>query len=100
MMGRYGYGVAHESRAAGPVHNGFCEALTNLEKETFDMLKKLMAFREAYLRDESGATAIEYGMIAAGIAVVVVGLIAVFGPAMEESFTSLAEGISSSSFEE
>ncbi len=42
------------------------------------MLTKLIALKEAYINNEDGATAIEYGLIAAGIAVaiaVTVGLV-------------------------
>lgn len=39
-----------------------------------------------FVRDESGATAIEYGLIAAGIAVAVIAAMSVLTPAIEGVF--------------
>lgn len=44
-----------------------------------------------FVADESGATAIEYGLIAALMAVVVIGAVAVLGPELEESFRGIGE---------
>jgi pilus assembly protein Flp/PilA len=41
-----------------------------------------MSMLRRFLRDESGATAVEYGMIAVAMATVIFGLWATFGPAM------------------
>lgn len=46
-------------------------------------------FLKSFIRDESGATAIEYGLIAAGIAVAVAAAVQVFGTAVETGFTNL-----------
>lgn len=54
------------------------------------MLRKLYAMREAYLRDENGATAIEYGLIAAGIALVIVGAVFTFGQDLNTLFTGMS----------
>lgn len=43
-----------------------------------------------FAKDESGATAIEYGLIAALMAIVVIAAIAIIGPALKTTF----EGIS------
>lgn len=43
------------------------------------MLIKLLAMKNAYLADEKGATAIEYGLIAAGISLVIIGAVFAFG---------------------
>lgn len=43
-----------------------------------------------FANDESGATAIEYGLIAAGIAVVVVGAVRLVGTNLNTTFNSLA----------
>ena len=45
------------------------------------------------LTDESGATAIEYGLIAAGIAVVIIGAVQSVGTALNKTFTSVATAI-------
>jgi pilus assembly protein Flp/PilA len=40
----------------------------------------------AYLKDESGATAIEYGLIAAGISVVIIGTVNAIGSTLNTKF--------------
>lgn len=52
-------------------------------------MKKLLAFREAYLRNEDGATAIEYGLIAAGISLAIVGVVFTFGTELLAMFTTM-----------
>ncbi|WP_404400048.1 Flp family type IVb pilin [Pelagibacterium halotolerans] len=42
-----------------------------------------------FAKDESGATAIEYGLIAALMAVVVIAAIALLGPQIESTFNSI-----------
>jgi pilus assembly protein Flp/PilA len=49
-------------------------------------MSKLVAF----LKDESGATAIEYGLIAAGIAVVIIAAVNTVGSKLNGTFTSIA----------
>ncbi|RDE10013.1 Flp family type IVb pilin [Pelagibacterium lacus] len=44
-----------------------------------------------FAADESGATAIEYGLIAALMAVVVIAAINILGPEIEKSFGSIGE---------
>jgi pilus assembly protein Flp/PilA len=43
-----------------------------------------------FVRDESGATAIEYGLIAALIAVVVIGAVTAVGNGLSTTFTTVA----------
>lgn len=50
------------------------------------MLKQICAFREAYLKNEDGATAIEYGLIAAGIALAIAGVVFVMGDDLKAMF--------------
>ena len=50
------------------------------------MLKTLVAFA----RDESGATAIEYGLIAAGISVAIIAVINGLGTKLNTKFTSIS----------
>lgn len=54
-------------------------------------MKKLLAFREAYLRNEDGATAIEYGLIAAGISLAIVAVVFTFGEQLNELFTTMGD---------
>ncbi|OJU24698.1 MAG: fimbrial protein [Nitrobacter sp. 62-13] len=42
-----------------------------------------------FLKDESGATAIEYGLIAAGISVVIIGAVQLIGTSLNTTFTSI-----------
>jgi pilus assembly protein Flp/PilA len=42
----------------------------------------------AFLRDESGATAIEYGLIAAGIAVAIIATVQALGTQLNTTFSS------------
>jgi pilus assembly protein Flp/PilA len=43
-----------------------------------------------FLRDDSGATAIEYGLIAALIAVVIIGAVQLVGSNLSTTFTTVA----------
>ena len=45
-----------------------------------------------FLRDETGATAIEYAIIAGGISIVIVTAVASIGTALNTSFSSVAAG--------
>jgi len=42
-----------------------------------------------FLKDESGATAIEYGLIAAGISVAIIGVVNGLGTKLQGTFTSI-----------
>ena len=46
-----------------------------------------------FVRDESGATAIEYGLIAALIAVVIITAITAVGTALSTKFNSIATSL-------
>ncbi len=46
-----------------------------------------------FLKDQSGATAIEYGLIAAGIAVVIITAVNSVGTALTGTFTSVANAL-------
>jgi pilus assembly protein Flp/PilA len=43
----------------------------------------------SFLSDESGATAIEYGLIAAGIALAIIAVVNGLGTNLNEKFTSI-----------
>jgi pilus assembly protein Flp/PilA len=53
------------------------------------MLLQLLAKKEAFVRCEKGATAIEYGLIAAGIAVAISAAVFAFGTQLSALFASL-----------
>ena len=44
----------------------------------------------AFLKDESGATAIEYGLIAAGISLVIIATVNTIGSTLNGKFTSIS----------
>jgi len=46
-----------------------------------------------FVRDESGATAIEYGLIAAGIAVVIITAVSTVGTNLKATFTSVGAAL-------
>jgi len=46
-----------------------------------------------FARDNSGATAIEYGLIAALIAVVVISAITLVGTSLSTTFTNISTGL-------
>jgi pilus assembly protein Flp/PilA len=46
-----------------------------------------------FLKDQSGATAIEYGLIAAGIAVVIIAAVQSVGKALQTTFNSVAAAV-------
>jgi pilus assembly protein Flp/PilA len=46
-----------------------------------------------FLRDQSGATAIEYGLIAAGISVAIITVVKGVGTDLKTNFTSVQNGL-------
>lgn len=54
---------------------------------------KLLALRDTYLRREDGATAIEYGLIAAGIALAIMLAVRTFGEDLSGLFTEASNEI-------
>lgn len=54
------------------------------------MLGRLIACGKAFAKCESGATAIEYGLIAAGISVVIITVVNGLGTKLNTKFTSVS----------
>lgn len=50
-----------------------------------------------FVRDEKGATAIEYGLIAALLAVVIIGIVTTVGSDLTNVFTDVATGLQGTS---
>ncbi len=50
-------------------------------------MKKLV---RRFLNDDSGATAIEYGLIAAGISVAIIAVVNILGTNLNATFTSIS----------
>lgn len=53
-------------------------------------------FVTRFLKDESGATAIEYGLIAALIAVVIIGAVTALGGSISSNFNEVASAMGAS----
>ena len=49
-----------------------------------------MSVFHRFLRDESGATAIEYGLIAAGISVAIITVVNSLGSQLKNTFTNVS----------
>jgi pilus assembly protein Flp/PilA len=46
-----------------------------------------------FLRDESGATAIEYGLIAAGISIAILAVVTQVGTSLNTTFQKVKDGL-------
>jgi pilus assembly protein Flp/PilA len=57
------------------------------------MIARICAAHLGLVRDEKGATAIEYGMIAALIAVIIIGTVTTVGTELLAAFTAVATGL-------
>ncbi len=56
-------------------------------------MKKLLSHLRALSRDESGAAAVEYGLLAGLIAVVIVGSVTTLGETLRTIFTTISGAI-------
>ena len=52
-----------------------------------------MALLARFLRNEDGATAIEYGLIAAGISVAIIATVTGLGTKLNSTFTSVSNAL-------
>ena len=57
------------------------------------MIAKLLSRTQKFSGDASGATAIEYGLIAAGIAVVIIGGLALVGGQLTTLFATIVAAL-------
>jgi pilus assembly protein Flp/PilA len=60
--------------------------LNSMEAELKGLIQK-------FLSDESGATAIEYGLIAAGIALAIIAVVNGLGTSLNDKFTSISSSL-------
>jgi pilus assembly protein Flp/PilA len=65
-------------------------SFTNLLREEDIITLVMIAKFRKFLSDESGATAIEYGLIAAGISVVIIAVVNGLGTKLNTKFTSIS----------
>jgi len=59
-------------------------------------MQDLLAKVQAFISDEEGASAVEYGLLIAGIAVAVMGAIYSIGTSLNTKFNSVATQLSGS----
>ncbi|NCC21518.1 MAG: Flp family type IVb pilin [Alphaproteobacteria bacterium] len=55
---------------------------------------KIMAWVQAFRKDEKGATAIEYGLIAGGISLAIVAAVFAFGNDLGNMFNTIGDAMS------
>jgi pilus assembly protein Flp/PilA len=60
-----------------------------------NMFLRICAMKEAFARCDKGATAIEYGLIAAGIAVAIATVVFAVGSDLKTLFTGIGTAITS-----
>ncbi|WP_310630912.1 MULTISPECIES: Flp family type IVb pilin [unclassified Paraburkholderia] len=56
-------------------------------------MKKLIATAKGFIKDERGATAVEYGMIVALIAAVIVTIVTTLGTQINLAFTKISNAL-------
>jgi len=57
------------------------------------MEAELKGLIQKFLSDESGATAIEYGLIAAGISLAIIAVVNGLGTSLNEKFSSISSSL-------
>ncbi|MDD3935577.1 Flp family type IVb pilin [Rhodoferax sp.] len=57
-------------------------------------MEKFVLATRRFMRDEEGVTAIEYGLIAALIAVLIIGNVKIIGEALRDAFGEIATALS------
>ncbi len=57
------------------------------------MLRLVTAFQSRFIREEEGATAVEYGLMVALIAVVIIVAVTTLGTALNDKFTDVGSGV-------
>ncbi|MGX6567869.1 Flp family type IVb pilin [Cupriavidus necator] len=56
-------------------------------------MQNLTTMLKQFIRDEDGVTAIEYGLIAALIAVVIIGSVQIVGTQLDATFTAIGTAL-------
>lgn len=59
------------------------------------LVHQLLETKRRFSRDESGATAIEYGLLAMGISVAIIGTVWALGPVVEGAFNAVLQAMQS-----
>jgi pilus assembly protein Flp/PilA len=58
-----------------------------------DSKESIMSVFQRFVRNESGATAIEYGLIAAGIAVAIISVVNTLGSNLTTTFSKVSDNL-------
>jgi pilus assembly protein Flp/PilA len=58
------------------------------------MLRLFTAFQSRFIRDEEGATAVEYALMVALIAVVIIAAVTFIGTSASEKFSEVGDAVS------
>ena len=69
--------------------HGFCTGEPLLKGKDQVVRRVILKFHA----DENGAAAIEYGLLAAGIAVAIIAVVAALGTELNTTFTSVSSGL-------
>jgi len=67
--------------------------MVRIMEEVNNMITKFVQKLRSFKECESGATAIEYGLIAAGIAIVIIVAVGLIGNSLENTFNSVANAL-------
>ncbi len=74
---------------------GCCKALQRVSERTADCAARGWSMLQSAGHDRSGATAIEYGIIAAGIAVVIIAAVNTVGQEVSTLFDTISSSVTS-----
>lgn len=80
--------MRHAVQGAEIAGSYYCLVLTSMERLKMDKFAVVM---KRFMQDEDGVTAIEYGLIAALIAVVIIGSVTAVGTSLNEVFQYIAD---------
>jgi len=68
-------------------------ALTRSDSHVWIMELPMKNLFVRFLKDDSGATAIEYGLIAAGISVAIIAVVQGLGSSLNTKFTAISDAL-------
>ncbi len=81
------------ARAAATTRNGRPASGCNGRAISKEFLMKYVGYLKRFVRDEDGVTAIEYGLIAALIAVVIIGAVEAVGGGVSGVFNEVSSAL-------
>ena len=69
---------------------GFCNGSTFTSKGEYPMFTNALTWLKSFAKSDEGVTAIEYGLIAALIAVVIIAAVTLVGGELQTTFNTIA----------